>query len=836
LLGVLLLWLLADPVPPTLNDHAPIPYPPGAHGDARVVLELDVATSGQVTAVRVVESAGEPFDQAAVVAARGFTFEPGRFQGEAVPFRVTYSHLFHGPPAAQGPAGPAPPPSSVPTPARLGGQILERGTRAPVPLAQIRAGEVVTEADADGRFQLALPPGAHTVLVSAPEHARTEIAEQLRAGESLHVTYYIARTGGGRYETVVHGRPLREEVSRQTIEGDEIDKLPGTLGDTLRAVLNLPGVARAPFNSGLFIVRGGKPTDSRVYIEGAEVPQLYHFGALSSVVASDLVGRIDFLPGNFGVRYGRAIAGTIDLEFREPRRDRLHGEVNSSVLDTGVLVEGPLGAGAFAVAARRSYIDAILPAVLPDSADIDFTTAPRYYDYQALYSRPLGTGKLDLRVYGSDDELTFLLPHPRNVRVRGEFDTHIYFHRAQVAWSGRAGPVDLELMGSAGVQRVFASLGEGLELDLDVVSAHNRLEASRKVLPQVRVGVGLDAQLAYLAVDANIPEPPREGEVADPGSARQVIETHQRRDASAIGVYSFAELELTPRLRLSPGVRLDWFALTSAVTLDPRVEARWQLSRRSSLKGAVGLYSQEPEPQDTDPNFGNPHIGPEHALHLGAGFERLLGAGLRVSVEAFYKYLYDLSTPSTQPVVGDDGKVRREGVANQGEGFVAGGEFLIRQSLGKRLFGWLSYTLMRSERTDRPGTPSRLFDFDQTHVLTLALHANLPRGWEAGIRFRYVTGNPYTPRLGGLYTADSDAYVPIPGALNSQRLPDFQQLDLRVDKSFVFERWILALYLDVQNVYNYENVEGLRYQYDFARTAPLTGLPILPAFGVRGKF
>src|SRR5262249_38493451 len=391
---------------------------------------------------------------------------------------------------------------------------------------------LVVQSDPDGRFELSLPAGPVSLSVSAPEHRKTELHEQLRAGETVAVTYYLERSQSARYETVVHGRPQREAVSREPLEAEEIAQVPATLGDVLRAVLNLPGIARAPFNTGLIIVRGGRPTDSRVYIEGAEVPQLYHFGALSSVVASDLVGRIDFLPGNFSVRYGRAIAGTIDLDFREPRRDRVHGEINSSVIDTGVLVEGPAGEGSFALAARRSYIDAILPAVLPASADVDFQTAPRYYDYQALYVHPLGPGKLRAALYGSDDELTFLIAHPRNVRFRGEFDTHIYFHRGQVAWDGKIGKFDVQLLTSLGFQRVFAAVGEGLDVDLRVLSSHLRAEASRTVLAGVRVGAGVDAQPGFLQVDARAPAPLREGEVGDPGSIRPVVETHQQRDAS----------------------------------------------------------------------------------------------------------------------------------------------------------------------------------------------------------------------------------------------------------------------------------------------------------------
>ncbi|HJZ85457.1 MAG TPA: TonB-dependent receptor [Polyangia bacterium] len=835
--AVILFALLWQPVPPVLEGQPAISYPPGASGDATVVLELEVDERGRVTSARVLASGGAAFDQAALAAAREFRFQPGRYQGQPVPFRVTYTHHFRAPVAP----APVPPGASAQQPpggatALLRGRLLERGTRAPIPFALVRALGLVVQSDPDGRFELSLPAGPVSLSVSAPEHRKTELHEQLRAGETVAVTYYLERSQSARYETVVHGRPQREEVSRETLEAEEIAKVPGTLGDVLRAVLNLPGIARAPFNTGLIIVRGGRPTDSRVYIEGAEVPQLYHFGALSSVVASDLVGRIDFLPGNFSARYGRASAGTIDLDFREARRDRMHGEINSSVIDTGVLLEGPLGAGGFAIAARRSYIDAILPAVLPASADVDFTTAPRYYDYQALYDRPVGPGKLHLRAYGSDDELTFLIAHPRNVRFRGTFDTHVYFHRAQAEWDGKWGRSDVQVMDSVGFQRVFASVGEGLDLDVSIVSSHTRAEISQMVLPRLRVGAGLDAQLAYLAVDARAPAPLHEGEVGDPGTVRPIIETHQQRNASAIGAYAWADWDVTARLRLTPGVRFDWYALNQAATLDPRLQVHYALAPRTTLKGGVGLYSQPPQPQDTDPNFGNPAIGPEHAIHFGAGIERRFGKGLTGSLEGFYKHLFDLSAPSAQTIMTADGGVRKEGVASIGSGRVYGGEVLLRQALGRRFFGWLSYTLMRSERQDAPQKPLRLFDFDQTHVLTLALHANLWAGWEAGLRFRYVTGDPYTPRVGGLYNSDADTFTPIPGAINSARLPDYQQLDVRIDKNFVFERWLLALYVDVQNVYNYENVEGVRYSYDFQKTEPLTGLPILPAFGIRGKF
>ena len=150
-----------------------------------------------------------------------------------------------------------------------------------------------------------------------------------------------------------------------------------------------------------------------------------------------------------------------------------------------------------------------------------------------------------------------------------------------------------------------------------------------------------------------------------------------------------------------------------------------------------------------------------------------------------------------------------------GVGRVYGGELLVRQELWKNFFGWVSYTIMRSERRDHPGDPWRLFQYDQTHILTLLGSYKLPHGFQVGLRFRYVTGNPYTPVTRAYYDINSYAYVPIYGAPYSSRLPSFNQLDMRVDKTFSFNAWKLTLYVDIQNVYNSTSAEGVVYSYDY---------------------
>ena len=168
--------------------------------------------------------------------------------------------------------------------------------------------------------------------------------------------------------------------------------MPGTMGDALRAIENLPGVARAPFNSGLLIIRGGKPTDSRVFLAGAEVPQLYHFGGFTSIVptrarstasttspatSACATGARSPAPSTSSCARASATASTArrDQRVRHRRDGRGAGR------------QGLARARGAAQLHRRDPAGGGVPGLA-------FPTAPVYYDYQGVFDYPVAGGKL----------------------------------------------------------------------------------------------------------------------------------------------------------------------------------------------------------------------------------------------------------------------------------------------------------------------------------------------------------------------------------------------------------------------------------------------------------
>jgi hypothetical protein len=105
------------------------------------------------------------------------------------------------------------------------------------------------------------------------------------------------------------------------------------------------------------------------------------------------------------------------------------------------------------------------------------------------------------------------------------------------------------------------------------------------------------------------------------------------------------------------------------------------------------------------------------------------------------------------------------------------------------------------------------------------------KDWRFGGRFRYATGNPFTPVASAFQQPDGK-YVAVDGPLLSERLPDFFQLDLRIDRSWRRASGVWNLYIDLQNALDRHNPEGVTYSEDYAKRSYTNGLPIFPSIGV----
>lgn len=833
--------------PPTLPrlpqplDIAPAAWPAealAAEREATVRLELVISDTGEVIDAKVTESAGEGFDEAALLAVRASRFEPA-LDAEGTPSVATilFDYRFEL--------------TEVPAPS-IQGRVLEAGVRRPLTELELVAADAsgrraLARTDAEGRFTfVGLEPGSWTVLAQGPALG-TQTAEVLvEEGVVVDLELFLVRDAreenlvDAMEEITVEAERLSPQITERRLDIETIEVLPGTNGDVVKVVQNLPGVARAPLGIGQLIIRGTAPEDSRFFLDGSPIPLVFHFAGLTSILPSDALEEVAYIPGNYSVRYGRILGGLVDLRTTSDIPERSGGFVAVDVYQSAAYVEQKVGErSVLSLSGRRSYIDAVLNPILNGMEGLQ-VQAPRYYDAQARFLHQQDDGTTwDALGYLSDDRFRFL-GGEADTDGDGEADqeTNTLF-----ALADRFQRLRLRRLGSFGdgwtsesvlslgpERRFFVSTTESeAEERRDTVAL--RQEWDRALTPDRELGIrlGLDViggNESFLFYLANV---------------------GPREEGSAPFIAPAAYGELTwrrGRFTAIPGVRGDllWYAEDyTGQAVDPRLGMRYRLTDDAVLKGAVGRFSAPPSLRQVSPEGdGNPDLSWAWSLQNSLGIEWQASGRLRTEATAFYNPLYDL-------IVGREDRLRfftgpppvgpfdTEGYANDGVGKVYGLELLARYD-GPTSVGLATLTLSHSERQDRPDEPVELFAYDQPVVFNALWSQQLPKNWRLGGRVRLSSGNPYTEVVNRYQDLGTRTFQPVYGERSAARLPTLYGIDLRVDKTYTFRNWRLETYLDLQNVAFGAQTEVITWNYDYSEEEVITSNPPTPVFGLKGEW
>ncbi|MBZ4418810.1 TonB family protein [Myxococcus sp. RHSTA-1-4] len=867
--------------PPELVQQVEAQYPPDALAQgltASVRLIITIAEDGTVSDVQPTEPVGNGFDEAAIAAVRQFRFSPAEVDGVPAPVQVEYVYHFtlNAPPPAEGAEVEEP---EAPK-ATLTGQLISRGSRSRVAGATVRCGDdpEAPEAvsDAEGRFTLQVPPGECAVRVVASGYQLYQTKEQLKPNETTEVNFYLAPSGGA-LETVVRSERPKKEVVRRTITRQEAQKTPGTFGDPIRVIQALPGVARAPFTSGELLVRGSNPGQTATMMDGVRIPILFHLLGGPSVVNAEFIDQLDFYPGGYGSQYGRAVGGIVEVGTRKGAADTLHGSVKVDVMDAGFFLESPITDGiSVAAAARRSYIDTLLPAFLPKDEGSTLSIVPRYWDYQLRvdFGAKRGASSEEeaqaqaggarssgyVMAFGSDDQLRVVSSGPKTERDI-DLNTHTNFHRLKGDWTYRKGALTSVFTPYVGLDNSSFEFGTARQ-DGRQYSVGAREVLGMELSSMLSLRTGLDLVYEYESYDVEFPAPEDFEYVSFPGaeSVGEMVKERISLDSFDGALFLEADVKVG-KFTFTPGVRgnLHLVGDTQNVALDPRLWVRYAATARTSLKGSLGLYSQAPETfRYVIAPYGTPDLVYQRAFQSSLGVEHRFTDVLDVDVTGFFNRRFKNVVEPGQIVQRESGGFYQERYSNDGIGRAYGIELMVkknRASAQDKWSGWLSYTLSRAldgragprpERnggfgggfSDEDAPTYGLSIWDQTHILTLVGSYVLGNGWELGGRFRYTTGRPTTPlnHTYDLYESDRNGYRPTYGSLYSSRTDGFHQLDVRVDKSWQFQSWTLTAYLDVQNLYNASNAEFVFNDYRYRTEYEIPGIPLLPVVGVKGSF
>ncbi len=831
-------------IPPRLIRYVAPDYPAqplasGVESDLRCMVEVDEA--GAVDLADCEPGPPPSMVHAAEAALRQCHFISGHIKGikvvaryeTAVRFAVSVERLDEQPPHAL-----APQPDWL----ELEGDVLSQGVRAPVPGADVIAEGVgiATQTDGRGHFKLRLPPGSHLLLANAlgdlPVTARVELS---REKHDL-VELYLRPHEVAALQAVVPGEKERRAASRDSLAREELRNVPGSQDDPLRVVELLPGIARAPYTGGQLLVRGGNANDTGAYIDGQQVPQLYHLQNGPSVVAEEMVERIDFLAGGAGSYYGRNISGDVSIISRHGDADRWHGSAMVDLAKSSAFVQGPIDSNTqLAAGARVSYSNPVLQAYSNENKSY---TVPIYWDYQLRFDHKFGfRDTLTFTALGSHDE------YEQVGNGRGEVPSSLAqalgFHRFRLAWEHKLGDdgrltvapifgVDSTDQNEAGQgAAVFALPQHDLER---TTSSGGRAEISLKPRADIELRAGVDILINRVHYDIDQLFDLQLRDLGAPNAEEAVL-----RGVRVLGsVAEYGELEWRAGpLRITPGLRLEQlhYGQMTFGLFEPRIWARYMLDNQTTPYAYAGVYHQAPLAEEVDATIGNPRLLPLRADQYGLGVERKFGDVWTVKLEGFLNYRTSLVFPAA-PYIDNSGVIENPLQLNSGRGHAYGLEVFIRHEFNARFYGWIAYTLSRSRETMGPGQPWQPTPYDQPHVFNFLLGVRVHPLIEFAIRLRVASGNPIAPVVSSTYDADSGNYVPMLGPLGAARLPTFAQLDVEVNSVWLANLLQVSLYVDFENILNRDNPELVLYDYKYQQSQTEESTPFQVLIGLKAAF
>ncbi len=564
-------------------------------------------------------------------------------------------------------------------------------------------------------------------------------------------------------------------------------------------------------------------------------------GGALGILNVEFIQDVNFYSGGFSALYGNRLSSVMDISFREGNRVPFDGQLDLNWAGYGFVGEGalPQNKGAWLFSARRSYLDLLVKAI-----DVGNTIAPRYGDYQTKVVYDLNPNhKLSLIGVWSDD-------HNRADKQTAIENDMIAFMNQDISqqttglnwralWKSGYSNTSLSYTQDTFKEDTFDTGTENLLfknrstnqwLTLRNVN-HFRLNSKHSF------EFGVDLQNNSSDFDHVY------GQQDDPSGAhlpaKQVNTT-----ISAQQLDLFVNYELRPlnRFTLNVGSRVRYFSITPAVRLAPRLSLAYQLTPITTLHAASGVYYQNLPLVLYSQNKSFEKLNVTRAVHYIAGLTHLLRKDTQFTVEVYRKnydsFPMDPQQPQffiiDEPFYDNLFYTVHDNLVDSGRAFSYGVEMMLQKKLAEKFYGLASASYFRSRYRGYDGL-WRNRTFDSRFLASIEGGYKPNNRWEYSLHWMVSGGRPFTP-FDVQASQQANAAVLDVQRVNSQRYPDFNWLNVRVDRRFNFARSSLVVYLSVYNVLNRKNVSTYFWNTVLNQPDTIYQWGALPIFGVEYEF
>ncbi|MEO8209652.1 MAG: TonB-dependent receptor [bacterium] len=734
----------------------------------------------------------------------------------------------------------------------LKGKVIDEVTQSGVEDAVIELMNTgyKTKTDSNGEFNFEnLKLGSHQLKISAIGYnplIKSDLV--LYASKPLEIIIQLSSHGIVTNKIDVEANFFQQSsdvnISSVNLDYEEIRRAPGATEDISRMLQTTPGVSIGNDQRNDIIIRGGSPAENLILIDGIEIPNINHFGTEGSssgaigFINSKFILETNMLTGGFPSLYGDKLSGVINIKFKEGNREKFYGDINLSIAGFGGIFEGPLSnKGSFLFSVRRSYLELIRNA-------IRLTSVPNYWDFnfKANYD------------FSKTDKVSVIgLLGLDKVDFSGESAEDNPFGNSKVNQKTFAAGINYKKLFRKGfLQNVFSNSYTNnniLQIDAQTTLskfnniAHNneliyRSDLNYQLTRSIIFNIGGGIKSAninneiFLQGDTNAA-----GYVYDTINANSEINTYK-----LFGHFNFTTKLLNDKVILNTGSRVDYFEYIKLKTyFSPRAGLSVKLTPITSVNFAWGIYYQSPEYIWLSSSPQNYLLNCIRSDHYIAGMEHYFASDLKATFEVFYKKYKDYPVWIDIPtyILIDGGAEFGPNIvgeaASAGKGFVQGIDISLQKKLSRSgLYGIINYSYINTGFTaiagnEKPGA------FDAGHQFTLIAGYQFRNGWLIGSKFKYTGGRPYTP-INQEASEMVNRAVFATDDFNSARYTYYMRIDLRVDKKFDFKSSSLVAYIELQNVFDRQNIFSYYWNEDVNKFGTIYQWAFFPVGGISVQF
>ena len=735
----------------------------------------------------------------------------------------------------------------------LEGKVLDIETKTPLIGVNIfiKNTQTGTTTDMDGNYKIAkIPVGLITVVFSYIGYESVTKADvNIKPDRTVFLNVDMKGTAVELEEVVVSNGYFSEledkPVSTVNFSAEEIRRSPGTAGDVSRILFTLPSVAKVNDQRNSLIVRGGTAVENSFYLDNIEIPNINHYPVEGSsdgpigILNADFINDVNFHSGGFSPIYGDRLSSIMEISYREADKTRLSSQLNLSLAGAGASVEGAIGNKMnYLLSVNKSYLD-LLVGQLEEGMPL-----PKYGDAQAKIVYDIDDkNSLTLLDIFSVDEIYLnedkAVENDANIYGRTDGTTNTAGLNWQHIWSNSG-------YSNTSISHTFINYDRDYSKTVtqkqfytnnsDEQTIRLRNVNFLKLDDRNSFEFGGDLSGSLINFDTFY------GEYEDQyGNKTQPLYIDNKMDGYKFGVFGVHHLNLMENLRLDYGTRVDYFTYNSNLDISPRGTLTYQLNPKTSFSIGAGIFHQNIPNNILVQSEDFKSLKTPTAVHYTAGFSQEIFSATRLSIEAYYKDYYNFPINPEQPTMFLFDQVQIYGLfwsnsvlEDNGRATSKGVEVILQKKLAEDFYGLVSGAVANASYQDYFGKwHDRIYDN--------RFNFNIEGGyipsndWEFKVRWVYATGAPYTPFD---YEASKAAGVGIwdLSRTNSERLPDYHSLNIRIDKRFYFSSSSLLLYLSVWNVYNRENVASYFWNEVTNEIDSQTQWSTLPVIGVEYEF